>query len=156
MVTSFSYIISSYILFLHIAVNCRYIRSQFSQTFVGLLTNSTFHGPLPWENQPEFRPRGGFLEEKLLYFLFGMVDLSVEVWHTNDIWYWVFVIWIVNYFLADLSSRKDFIRISPTASCPGSRCLQETLWWLHPWNQQSKAWSWCSDVLQIGQIHFDI
>ena len=38
MVTSFSYIISSYILFLHIAVNCRYIRSQFSQTFVGWLS----------------------------------------------------------------------------------------------------------------------
>ena len=38
MVTSFSYIIYSYILFLHIAVNCRYIRSQFSQTFVGWLS----------------------------------------------------------------------------------------------------------------------
>ena len=38
MVSSFSYIISSYILFLHIAVNCRYIRSQFSQTFVGWLS----------------------------------------------------------------------------------------------------------------------
>ena len=44
-------------LLLQVGVNCKYIRSQFSQTFVGLLTNSTFHGPLPWENQPEFRPR---------------------------------------------------------------------------------------------------
>ena len=33
-----------------------------------LLTNSTFRGPLPWENQPEFSPRGGFLERKFMFF----------------------------------------------------------------------------------------
>ena len=91
MVTSFSYIISSYILFLHIAVNCRYIRSQFSQTFVGWLS------PIPLStdlsqgkiNQSLGR-EGGFLSwRKCISFLVNVISflrcLSVQEIHSSYI-----------------------------------------------------------------------
>ena len=91
-VTSFSYIISSYILFLHIAVNCRYIRSQFSQTFVGWLSpiplstdlsqgkiNQSLGregGFLSWRNCISFFSECGFLFKKYISHIYFTMHFS--------------------------------------------------------------------------------